>query len=232
MKLGEVIRKERELRGLSVYDLSRETAIPENIIKKIEDDPEYLNTPHGRLQLKALMRYLNIDLEKNFPDEHTLCKENLNQKKHLTNPKFKKYMLHIGMFLMLVVFIYANALYNSGNIDIKHVNNNTNQVQNIENGQNLPQVSSITLKSSGDVWITAVIDGEKTIFNIKEGETKTINFQNKIAFETIGNVNKLTIVFGDKEVSFKDKEVIHNVFIDEEGIFYNGYNVLRGKPKI
>lgn len=90
----------------------------------------------------------------------------------------------------------------------------------------------IILKSNGDVWITASIDGEKKIFNIKEGEVKVITFTNKIAFETIGNVHQLIMVFDDKEISLKDKEIIHNVFVDGEGIFYNGYNLLRGMPKI
>lgn len=144
-----------------------------------------------------------------------------------------KYMTHLAILIILLVFVYANALYNQKELEVTNkILDQSQLTQSKIIAEKPAQVRSITLKSTGDVWITAMIDGEKTIFNIKDGETKTINFQNKIAFETIGNVNQLIIQFGEQEVSFKDKEVIHNIFVDEEGIFYNGYNVLRGKPKI
>jgi hypothetical protein len=50
--------------------------------------------------------------------------------------------------------------------------------------------------------------------------------------DTVGNADKLNIIYGDQEVKISDREIIHNVFVDSEGIFYNGYNVLRGAPKI
>lgn len=231
MILGDKVREYREKRGLSISELSRETAIPESIIIKIETDPEYTNTYHGKLQARKILAYLGV--ENHTDAQQTDETTKFTYKSCVKIPRLTKYLVHAGLMFILFVYIYANAVYKQEKVEVytKTPNYGHSSV-NVQNGENTIQIRSITLKSSGDVWITATIDGEKTIFNIKDGETKTINFQNKIAFETIGNVNYLTIQFGEQEVSFKDKEVIHNVFVDEEGIFYNGYNVLRGKPKI
>lgn len=228
MNLGEKVREQREKRGLSVSELARETAIPESIIVKIETDPAYSSTAHGRLQAKKILRYLGVEEIEETAQTHWHPPSSKISSKV---PGSGRYAVLLGLLVTLAVFIYANAIYRQEKTELSatapvYLPAETQQQEN------QPRVNSITLKSSGDVWITATIDGEKTIFNIRDGETKTITFQNKIAFETIGNVHQLTIQFGDQEVSFKDKEVIHNVFVDEEGVFYNGYNVLRGKPKI
>lgn len=233
MKTGEVIRKHREYKGLSICDLSKETSIPENIIQKIENDDEYINTPYGILHAKTIMKYLGID-SKEFFNESVLTDIDSQHPNFRYFYRLKSnHILHAGLILVLAVFIYANAIYTSEKVDIyKTTSDNVGKLEYPDVQQETQKIDSITLKSSGDVWITAVVDGEKMIFNLVDGETKTINFENKIAFETIGNVNKLSIVFGNKEIVFKDKEIVHNVFVDEEGVFYNGYNVLRGKPKI
>lgn len=230
MSLGEKVRYYRELNHVSISDLAKEIAIPENIIIRIENSPDYTNTPHGRLQAKKILEYFGAG--DNYPEN---IEENLKSlsENSLQKLKFNKYLIHVGILLTLFLFIYANAVYNKEKVEVSHKQNiYSNNITDAQSQDTVSHIKSITLKSSGDVWITATIDGEKVIFNIKDGETKTIDFQNKIAFETIGNVHQLTIQFGEQEVSFKDKEVIHNVFVDEEGVFYNGYNVLRGKPKI
>lgn len=229
MDLGEKVKEYREKIGLSVSELAKETAIPESIIIKIETDPSYCSTAHGKLQAKKILKHLGVEFQEDVLETQHSPSVGRNSKKARG---LTRYVIHLGLLVTLVVFIYANAIYRQEKTELSSNTVPAYIPKETQPEDNQPHISSITLKSSGDVWITATIDGEKTIFNIKEGETKTITFQNKIAFETIGNVHQLTIQFGDQEVSFKDKEVIHNVFVDEEGIFYNGYNVLRGKPKI
>lgn len=228
MNLGEKVKEHRERRGLSVSEVARETAIPESIIIKIETDPAYSSTAHGRLQAKKILRSLGVEYTEETSETHWQPPSSKGSGKV---PGLSRYAVLLGLVVTLAVFIYANAIYREEKTQLSAAAPVYLPAE-IQLQEDHPKVNSITLKSSGDVWITATIDGEKTIFNIRDGETKTIAFQNKIAFETIGNVHQLTIQFGEQEVSFKDKEVIHNVFVDEEGIFYNGYNVLRGKPKI
>lgn len=228
MSLGEKIKQQREKKGISISELARETAIPESIIIKIETDPVYSSTAHGRLQAKKVLKHLGVE---EIDEDVQVYQLYSTSKSSTKTVSLGRYIVHLGFVVILLVFIYANAIYRQERTELSNITPAYVPTE-LPLQENLLQVKSITLKSSGDVWITASVDGEKTIFNIKDGETKTITFQNKIAFETIGNVHQLTIQFGNQEVSFKDKEVIHNVFVDEEGIFYNGYNVLRGKPKI
>ncbi|MEZ0323827.1 MAG: helix-turn-helix domain-containing protein [Hydrogenothermaceae bacterium] len=234
MKLGDLIKEKRESAGLTIKDISDNTSIPVNIIEKIENDPEYLNTPYGKLQAKAIMKFLNIDYEAEASNKDNREVSQPSERRY-TKILIKSLRLlpHIAALVILSMYIHATAknspsefriLISNPTTDTKIASENITKIQNSQ--------KQIILKSNGDVWVTASIDGEKQIFNIKEGEVKVINFTNKVAFETIGNVNQLVMVFGDKEISLKDKEIIHNVFVDEEGIFYNGYNLLRGKPKI
>jgi len=135
---------------------------------------------------------------------------------------------------ILIAFIYANANLNKNATfqvnPIQHKEETKQATITSENQDN--KIIYIVLKADDEVWIIATIDGEKTIFNIKKDEEKTLYFGNKIVFETVGNADKLKIIFEDQEVKISDREIIHNVFVDSEGIFYNGYNVLRGAPKI
>lgn len=225
MRLGEIIKVEREVKGISVSELSKQTSIPESVILRIEQDPEYTNTPHGLLQAKALMNFLNID------HSYIPKQEELPIKPPKSKPYILQYLVNGLILVLFFVFVYANAVYKgSVNVQVNQSSSPSFQ-QTSEESSSYVFEKVITLKSEGDVWITAIVDGEKSIFNIKEGEIKTIRFQNKVAFETIGNANQLVMVLNGQEVSL-DREIVHNVFVDEEGIFYNGYNILRGKPKI
>ncbi|MCX7739069.1 MAG: hypothetical protein N2Z80_06650 [Hydrogenothermaceae bacterium] len=227
MKLGEIIKIEREVRGLSVSDLAKQVSLPESTIIRIEQDPDYIKTHHGILQAKAVLKYLNIDVYILLQPDETLKPQ--KSKKFFYSSKYLTYSIALILF---AIFLYANAVYRN-QIDVQIDQNSTANLQvNQENLEYQHVEKVITLKSEGDVWITAIIDGEKIIFNLKEGESKTIRFENKVTFETIGNVNQLTMILNGKEVSLKDREIVHNIFADEEGIFYNGYNILRGKPKI
>ncbi|NPA12779.1 MAG: hypothetical protein GXO45_02200, partial [Aquificae bacterium] len=45
-------------------------------------------------------------------------------------------------------------------------------------------------------------------------------------FETIGNADNLIIIFNKKSIDFNNK-IIHNLFVDAEGVFFNGYNLTK-----
>ncbi|MCX7759570.1 MAG: helix-turn-helix domain-containing protein [Hydrogenothermaceae bacterium] len=232
MELGEVIKKKRESARLTIEDLSEKSSIPVKIIEKIEEDPEYIKTPYGKLQAKAIMKFLNIDYDIKINNTDTEVYKPSEKRYSNILIKSVKLIPHIAILVIFSIYIHATAK-NSPSEPKVSLNNTVDIKPTLENQTDTSDSQKqIILKSNGDVWITASIDGEKKIFNIKEGEVKVITFTNKIAFETIGNVHQLIMVFDDKEISLKDKEIIHNVFVDGEGIFYNGYNLLRGMPKI
>ncbi|WP_297887346.1 helix-turn-helix domain-containing protein [Sulfurihydrogenibium sp.] len=234
MKFNETLRLERETRGFSLERLSQELDIPVYILEKLENDEDFsTKDSYGRLYAKKVAKFLNIDIPQENKDENMIPKNPGIDTKVLN--VFVKLFPHTVAGLVLLLFIYANAnLFNkTTNIQINQIKqsySNPSDFQNQRETQN--PIDHITLISEGDVWITMNVDGEKTIINLKEGESKTVYFTNKVTFETIGNADKLKIVFDEQEVKISGREIIHNVFVDSEGVFYNGYNVLRGVPKI
>jgi transcriptional regulator with XRE-family HTH domain len=232
MKIPYNIKSARIEKGLTIEELSSLAGVSIDIIEKIENDEDFvLKDPYGRLYAKKLCRFLQLDC--NLPSE-TVEVNLIKEKNHNFSQKVSKFLPHLFVGFILIAFIYANANLNK---------NTTFQVNPVHHKEEMKQatitsenqdnkITYIVLKADDEVWIAATIDGEKTIFNIKKDEEKILYFENKIIFETVGNADKLRIIFGDQEVKISDREIIHNVFVDSEGIFYNGYNVLRGVPKI
>jgi cytoskeletal protein RodZ len=232
MKISDNIKSARIGKGLTIEELSSLAGVSIDIIEKIEKDEEFvLKDPYGRLYAKKLCQFLQLDC--NIPSE-TVEINLIKEKNYSFSQKVSKFLPHLFAGFILIAFIYANANLNKNTTfqvnPVQHKEETKQVTITSENQDN--KITYIVLKADDEVWITATIDGEKTIFNIKKGEEKTLYFENKIVFDTVGNADKLEIIFGDQEVKISDREIIHNVFVDSEGIFYNGYNVLRGTPKI
>jgi len=232
MKISDNIKSARIGKGFTIEKLSFLAGVSIDIIEKIENDEDFaLKNPYGRLYAKRLCQFLQLDC--NIPSE-TVEINLIKEKNHNFSQKLSKFLPHLFVGFILIAFIYANANLNKNATfqvnPIQHKEETKQATITSENQDN--KIIYIVLKADDEVWITATIDGEKTIFNIKKDEEKTLYFGNKIVFETVGNADKLKIIFEDQEVKISDREIIHNVFVDSEGIFYNGYNVLRGAPKI
>jgi len=232
MKISDNIKSARIGKRLTIEELSSLAGVSVDIIEKIESDEDFaLKDPYGRLYAKKLCQFLQLDC--NLPSE-TLEINLIKEKNQKFSQKVLEFLPHLFAGFILVAFVYANANLNKNTTfqvnPIQHKEETKKVTITSENQDN--KITYIVLKADDEVWITATIDGEKTIFNIKKGEEKTLYFENKIVLDTVGNADKLRIIFGDQEVKISDREIIHNVFVDSEGIFYNGYNVLRGAPKI
>ncbi|WP_028950129.1 helix-turn-helix domain-containing protein [Sulfurihydrogenibium subterraneum] len=231
MEIYKILKSEREKRKLSIDQLSEEVEIPVYILEKLENDENYATKdPYGKLYAKKVLKFFNIDIPQE--EKQIVLEESPKINLKILNP-IVKILPHTFTLIILTLFIYANANFFSKSADIT-VNQKSEKLESSSNPVDQDQkiIDSITLVSEGDVWITISVDGEKSIINLKEGESKTIHFNNKIVFETIGSADKLKIIYDGKEVKISGREIVHNVFVDSEGIFYNGYNVLRGVPKI
>jgi cytoskeletal protein RodZ len=234
VEISKIIKLEREQRNLSINQLSEQVEIPSYIIEKLENDENYATQdPYGKLYARKVLKFFGVDVP--YEEKQEVVEETPKITTKILNP-LVSVLPHTLTILVLALFIYANANFFSNKMEVQ-VNNIPEKYVNTVNTtkdqtQDQKVIDSITLVSEGDVWITISVDGEKSIINLKEGESKTIKFNNKIAFETIGNADKLKIIYDGKEVKITGREIIHNVFVDSDGIFYNGYNVLRGVPKI
>lgn len=238
IELSNICKEARELQGVSLEELKFRTKIPVDILQYLENDVIFLeqNYPYSKFLLKVIARSLNIDiseLEKNLQDKDDI--ENISR---FDLERLKKAVnTSLTSLLAFSTLIYAATLNNN-----KEKNNNfynfltlisSNSEEKADSNSQIREndevLEPIEIKfiATGDSWITAYIDGEEKVIKLKKGDEKTVKFFYKIKVETLGNPQNLKVSFKNKIVKFKDKrKIIHNIFIDKDGIFVNGYNLL------
>jgi energy-converting hydrogenase A subunit M len=240
LELAKICREKREERGVSLRALFDTTRIQMDIIEKLLSDEEYIlrNYPYSKFLLMQVARALDIDVDE-FEKQLTL-KEDVKSKDNVDFKKVKKTVnTAVVSVLAISTMIYASTLnskLSANNILSKYLkekkveskeNNTYIALKDSSNSLDSIQENKIELVAKDNVWLTAYIDGIERVIKLKKGEKKDIYFFSKIKIETLGNPKNLVINFKGKEVRFNsDKKILHNIFIDAEGIFINGYNKL------
>ena len=233
---GKLCKEEREKRGLSREDLHNITKIPVDIIRRLEEDENYLKKdPYAYFLMKVLIEYYNLDIELDKEDKKEGKTESIKneEKKEEKQGFFFKFFKTVFAFLVGLIFVMINTSGKS-----KKENDITEFFQLIGNpqpenkwieireGSTEKGIQKISLKAKDYVWITAYVDGKEKVIKLKKGQKIRLSFKQKIKFETIGNADNLIIIFDKKKVDF-EKKVVHNLFVDGEGVFYNGYNLAK-----
>jgi transcriptional regulator with XRE-family HTH domain len=242
LELANICREKQKEKNVSLQTLFDITKIQISIIEKLLNDEEYVinNFPYSKFLLLQIAKALDIDVDE-FQKKLSLT----DDPKTGGNVDFKKVKKVINSSVTIVLtistMIYAYSLDGRNNIEnniLKYLqkekaskedkaaekyallNKSADSLSKIEENK-------IVLVASGDVWLTAYIDGFERVIKLKKGESKTITFFHKIKIETLGNPSNLTVKFKGKSVKFNSaKKILHNIFIDHEGIFINGYNKL------
>ncbi len=243
-EIGKILKEEREKRGLSLKEVHERTKISVEILKNIEEDPEYIKKePYAKFLIKQLIKEYGLDIKIEEPKKEIVVEipEKKPKKINKTAAAVIVSLFHIFRIAFVVgVFtslIYLSQTTTASNVKdrlielitlpSKHFSNQPIEIVSFkEVHKDGKKIDDIVLRANSDIWLTAYIDGKETIIKLKKGETKKITFCNKIRFETIGNANKLEVVFNNKKVKLSHKKVLHNVFVDSEGIFINGYNIV------
>jgi len=241
-ELGKILKEEREKRGLSLQDVNKRTKISVEVLSKIENSPEYLEKePYAKFLVKQLIKEYGLDIKIEEPKKTVEVKEELPKKtEKKPSPAFISVITKLFKFsfasasIITIFFLSKITTKADNNLSfvefIKNVSYSTEPVEVVsykEVNRNGKKISDITLKANSDVWLTAYVDGKEVILKLKKGEKKKITFCKKIRFETIGNANNLKVVFDNKEVKLsQNRKILHNVFVDSDGIFINGSNIV------
>ncbi len=231
-ELRNLLKETRIKKNLSYKDLKEKTKIPSDIIQRIEEDPEFLEKNiYARMFLKQLFGVLGVSadvptqLKEEKQDDN---KENLKVDGKLINTSLGLTVLS-GIVFMSLAFkdepqkdeLQAYKII----LETKPVVSEEVITEKKSDNSLIQKAKTINLKAKSDVWITVNVDGELEVLNLKEGESRSISFFNKVVFETIGNASSLVIQFNNREVVIK-REIVHNLFVDSDGIFLNGYNLI------
>jgi len=240
-EIGRILKEERLKRGLSLEEIHKKTKISVETLKNIEESPEYLeNEPYARFLVKQLIKEynLNISIDEEKKEEAPVEVEKKKPKKEVV--AFISALIGVFKFSFVISTI-AGIFYLSQTTAVSNVKDRIVELISMsvepeepieivsfkEVNKDGKKINDIVLKAKADIWLTAYVDGRETILKLKKGEKKKITFCKKIRFETIGNANKLEVVFDNKKVKLShNKKILHNVFVDSEGIFINGYNIV------
>ena len=233
IQASKICKDEREKRGLSREDIHKATKLPIDIIRRLEEDENYLKKePYAYFQMKVLLNHfgINEELTREISPEEPK-KEREEKIEYQPKSSFFKFFKGVFGALILVFFTALSFSFKEKDEDnftsfLSLLNStpeeNTkpqeNPVRNIKN------IKNIHLKAKNYVWITAYVDGKEKVIKLTKGQSIKLKFNKKIKFETIGNANNLVIIFDNRKVALNQK-IIHNLFVDNEGVFYNGYNL-------
>ncbi len=240
VELSNICKEKQIEKGISLEVLFDITKIQMDIIEKLLNDEEYVikNFPYSKFLLLQIAKALEIDIEE-FKKKLTIKDDN-KSKDGLDFKKVKKTInTAVVSVLTISTMIYASTLNNQNDNEdtlFKYLqqtskdnklNEEKNLLQNSYSEIDNIQENKIEFIAEGDIWLTAYVDGIERVIKLKKGESKTITFFSKIKIETLGNPQNLIINFKGQKVKLGlDKKILHNIFIDNEGIFINGYNQL------
>ncbi len=242
--IGKILKEERIKRGLSLEDIHKRTKISKEILKNIEENPSYIDEePYAKFMIKQLIKEFSLPIEIKEKKDVVPVKPITVEKKPPSKGLailgalfgFFRYFFVIGTFTTLVYLAKETSLAQVKDRFVEIINYSVSSfssepievVSYKEINRDGKKINDIVLKANADIWLTAYVDGREVILKIRKGEKRKITFCKKIRFETIGNANKLEVVFDNKKVKLsQNRKILHNVFVDSDGIFINGYNIV------
>jgi len=238
---GKLCKEEREKRGLSREELHRITKIPVDIIRRLEEDENYLRKdPYAYFLMKVLVSYYNLDIQ--LTRDFDTQEQTEKPVEHREEEKEERQGFFFRFFKAVFTFV---VIFTAGFLGLSSKDKNDDDFLEFLHAFTYPHpepashtaiidatsksgTKKISLKANDYVWLTAYIDGREKVIKLRKGQRMRLSFKNKIRFETIGNADNLVIIYEDKKVDF-EKKVVHNLFVDGEGVFFNGYNLVKGE---
>ncbi len=247
--LGQLLKETRISKGITIDYLFMKTRIPKDIIKRIENEPDFIEkNAYAKIFFKQLCKELDINIEhfeekketlsdkiKKLEEKESEKNKGNEEKNFFLNTKIINTAISFSVLFTLIFLSMSfkektsedpfNIVIESKIDDTQNADIQKEETKNVAKKQDSFLGKTVLLKAKATVWITAVVDGKSRVITLQKGEKRLIPFDSKIVFETIGNSKDLIISYNQKDIVIS-KEIVHNVFVDSEGIFLNGTNLL------
>jgi len=238
MKIGTILREEREKRNLTLEDVSKETLIRVYYLEKIEND-DFGEEFDGYIlsYIKKYAEFLNIDDKPLVEAYKELFKEK-DEIKRVSTRKKPNYLIisliSILLILAIVLTIYfvkkpkseiptQNIQPPSTETPISEKPTETNptqpQTQPTQPTQNQTKEAPIVvvLQSNGRCWLGINSDGKYTQRFINANETLKLTANNYIQIR-FGNAKVVKINYNGKDLGFAStKETVVDYKFTKEG---------------
>jgi len=221
--LGQNLRRERELRGISVEEISDSTRISQKLLKALEEDR--LNEMPGEFFIKAILRsYAKcVGLEENtvlnWYYESSLLQEEFNksqlEKQKTQQPLPKKVKRLMGMTIIIIIFLIALVIihFTRGEKEslMPQEKLQASALTKEDNPTSLPEVVSLDKTAFGilsltleisfleETWLQVYADGKLMVEDIKgPGERITVEASKEFLIH-LGNAGGVSYKLNDSE---------------------------------
>jgi cytoskeleton protein RodZ len=242
--LGRYLKKERELRNISLREVSKNTKVKEHLLKAIEEDQYFSLPSHTYIKgfLLSYAKYLGLD-----PNDVLLRFEGSLKGKPVASPEVPsekrmgwnmKYLLGIGgiaivgLFVSYVLFLHPSKTTKESTSVKPKVEEVLPSPPQIAGTISVPeeQPFSVQLKAVEETWVRIQINGEPDRdMTLKPGESTSHQALKRIHL-LVGNAGGLDIIFKGKSLGRfgKSGEVV-NLTFTAQGVETKGLE--RSKPE-
>jgi len=220
--LGQELKKERELRGVSLKEIADSTKISLRLLSALEDDK--LDMLPGKFFIKGIIRsyakylgleeesVLNMYYEKSLLQEQSFEDERKKEKRHLVIPKDARKLL-LYVIISITLFLVLFAIYYFFLKKEKRVSLEKTQIPAIHQEEksipppasfveeSVPEKKEINLEISfiEKTWIQVYVDGVLKLDGIKNsGEKVKIEAFEELLIH-LGNAGGLTYTLNNIE---------------------------------
>lgn len=238
--IGKELKKQRELRNISLEEIANFTKISIRFLKAIEDD-NFTVLPAGIYRKNFIISYANyIGINPN--DILALYPEDFNFDA-LIKPQKKEQKRNYLFLIIIVLFIIALGILAFSMLKKSYNNLKKDNEAKVKISA-LPQAAeerkkenfktenkeAAILKEEGfiikiiaieDTWLEIILDNEIAYdWLIKKGQEKSFNVKNKIILKKIGNAGGIIIYYNDKKLKSLGNhgQVIKNIILTNETI--------------
>jgi transcriptional regulator with XRE-family HTH domain len=227
--LGEFLKRERELKNISLRELSKNTRVREHLLKAIEGDRyDLLPSPiYVRGFLSAYAKYVSLDshdvllrYERSLKGEEIIPSEVKSERKPLRKAIWNRKQIWMvsGVIAISLLISYFLHPYLSGIPNKQEVREALPIITTTQTPEVSPAVEgkpfSLELKAIEETWVKIQANGQsQTEAFFKPGEGSSYQATNRIEL-LIGNAGGLDMVFNGRmlERFGKSGEVVTLVF--------------------
>ncbi len=229
--LGRYLKKEREIRNMSLREVAKNTKVKEHLLKAIEED-QYAPLPsptYVKGFLLSYAKYVGLD-----PNDVLLRYENSLRGKSVTQPEGQpekkiigniKYPWVIGGVIVIGLFASYFLLFYPSQPPVKSISVKPKVEETLPSPpQKVAPISSpeeqpfsLQLRADEETWVRIQIDGQpQHEMTLRPGESTSHQAQKQI-YLLVGNAGGLDIIFKGKTLGRfgKSGEVVNLVFTPE-----------------
>ena len=244
--IGRYLKREREIRNISLREVSKNTKVKEHLLKAIEDD-QYASLPsptYVKGFLLSYAKYIGLD-----PNDVLLRYESSLRGKQITGPEAPpekkilwniKYLWIVGGVILVSLFVSYFLFLHPSKPPIESISEKPKAEEPLPSPPQITgttstpeeQPFSLQLKAVEETWLRIQINGQpEHEMTLKPGEATSHQALKRIHL-VVGNAGGVNIIFKGKSLERfgKSGEVVNLIFTPQ-GVEAKRFEKPKTKPE-